>query len=309
MEKSLPPIKQLFSDSWNIFTHSILNLLVFSLIGIAAYIVLFVVGFILVLTFGVGTSVFQGGGLSSYSGIALILMSFLALVWIIALVIVGFVFQIGLILIVGNYPQKLTIGEIIRKSLGLILPFIVVSLLVFIIVVGGLFVLIIPYLVFAFLLMFAIYEVILNNTKGVEALRRSVMIVVRHFGPLLIRILILIGIYIGFAIISSLISGINKSVGVLVSIIWFVVNILLSWFILAFMVTLYKQAKEGLDTDTTSHMKWLWIVSIIGWVLIIIGLVGWLSLGVFRNLQQPKLNTLPTREQQLPLPGNLESEI
>lgn len=298
MEKSLPPIKQLFSDSWNIFTHSILNLLVFSLIGIAAYLVLFIVSFILVLTFGVGTSVFQGGGLSSYSGAALILMSFLALVWIIALIIVGFVFQIGLILIVGNYPQKLTIGEIIRKSLGLIWPFIVVSLLVFIITLGGLFVLIIPYLVFAFLLMFAIYEVILNNTKGVEALRRSVMIVVRHFGPLLIRILILIGIYIGFAIVPSLISGIDKSVGVLVSIIWFVVNILLSWFILAFMVTLYKQAKEGLDADTTTHMKWLWIVAVIGWVLIIIGLVGWLSLGVLKNLQQPRLNTLPTTEQQ-----------
>lgn len=291
MERSLPPIKQLFSDSWNIFTHSILNLLVFSLIGIAVYGVLLIVGITLVLTLGVGTSVFQVGGLSSLSGAALILIIFLALVFLIALIVIGSVFQIGLVLIVGNYPQKLKVGEVIKKSWSLILPFIVVSLLVFIIGVGGLFVLIIPYLVFAFLLMFVMYEVVLNNTKGVEVLRRSVMIVVRHFGPLLIRILILIGINIGFAIVPSLISGIDKSVGVLVSIIGFVVSILLGWFSLVFMVTLYKQAKEGLDTDTTSYMKWLWIVSAIGWVIGVLGIVGFvLSSGVFKNLPQQLQN-------------------
>lgn len=294
MEKSLPSIKVLFSDSWNIFTRSILNLLVFSLIGIAAYIVIFIVGFILALIFGVGTNVFQGGGLSPLSGAGLLLIIFLSLIFLIALIVVGFVVQIGLVLIVGNYPQKLAIGDVIKRSLSLILPFIVVSLLVSIIIVGGLFVLIVPYLVFAFLLVFAIYEVILNNTKGVKVLRRSVMIVVRHFGPLLIRILILIGINIGFTIIPSLISGIDKSVGVLVSVIWIVVSILLGWFSLVFMVTLYKQAKEGLDTDTTSYMKWLWIVSAIGWVigvLIIVGLVQALSLGVFKNLPQQLQNT------------------
>lgn len=294
MEKSLPPIKQLFSDSWNIFTHSILNLLVFSLISIAAYVVLFIVGITLALISGVGTNIFQAVGLSSYHVPALILIIFLFLVFLIAIIVIGMIMQIGLVLIVGNYPQKLKVGEVIKKSWSLIVPLIVVSILVFIIVVGGLFVFIIPYLVFAFLLMFAIYEVVLNNTKGLEALRRSVMIVVRYFGPLLIRILILIGINIGFILIPSIVSSIDKTAGGLVSILWFIANILLGWFGLAFMVTLYKQAKEGLDTDTTSHMKWLWIVSAIGWVIGVLGVIAWvqvLSSGVFKNLPQQLQNT------------------
>ncbi|MBP7832994.1 MAG: hypothetical protein KA035_04475, partial [Candidatus Levybacteria bacterium] len=50
--QNLPPLNVLFSDSWEMFKGSLLNLLILTVIAIVVYVGLFVVGLLLTLPLG-----------------------------------------------------------------------------------------------------------------------------------------------------------------------------------------------------------------------------------------------------------------
>lgn len=290
----LPPISQLFKDSWHTFIQSILPLFILNIIGIVIYVCLVLVAIIILIIFGAWSSLLQNGLL----GFTLLFTNPTFLVVLfgttaafgILFFITSTVLQISSILVVDSQGKK-PIGETLYKSTGLIIPLVLINTLTFILIFGSFFVLILPMILFLWLLAFVPYEVILGGYRWTAAIRRSVLIVSRHFGAIVVRLIILGLIYLALVVvIPALLDKIGPQVQIFVGIISFIINLLLGWYMLAYSVTLYKQARVGLEQEPGKGILWMWVVAIIGW-LIVGGLIfagaQIISSGLLKNFPSP----------------------
>lgn len=298
---SLPSIGVLFTDSWQAFIHSILSLFILNVVGIVIYLGVTVLAVLLFILSGAGSFLLKNGLQGLTDNLPNILSSFLVPVLAISVVfgviyiIISVVFlQISSVLIV-NSQGKISVGSAFKKSFGLIIPLFLVGMLTFILSFGALFVLILPVLLFVFLLSFTQFEVVLNNQKWIRALKRSVAIVSKNFGGILIRWLLIMLIYVAIVvIIPNLLRQIGPETQVVVGIFSFIVNLLLGWYMLAYQVTLYKQAKATVGNEETKSIVWMWVIAVIGW-LIAIGIFfasyKAISSGLLENLMpNPSIN-------------------
>lgn len=269
---SFPSIGQLFRDSWQTFTQSILSLFILNVLGIVIYIGLAVIAVLVFILSGAGSFLLKNGlqgiatTLPTISGSTITILVVIAVVFGLVYLIVGSALQIASILLVDS-QGKTPLGSAFKKSLGLIIPLFLVGILTLILTFGAFFVFILPAILFYFLLIFVQFEVVLNNQSWLGAVNRSVFLVSRHFGAILIRLIILFLIYIAYTILVNLMSKIGPETQILVGIISFLINLLLGWFTLAYLVTLYKQARVGLENQPGKGILWIWIVSIIGWLI------------------------------------------
>lgn len=271
---SLPPIKELFRESWNTFTASVLKLFIFGvlMICISAAFGILAVGLSLLLAFATGiVSLFSQMGIAAITSIplptVLVFVALLAAIFI-CWIIISSVGNIVPIRIVANYPAPVSLKNEIRKSLSLVLPLLVTQLLVFVVTLGSAFLFILPAILFSFFFMFVNYEVILANQKLTGAIKRSVFIVNRHFGEILVRILLYFLVYIMVVVfVPNVITRIGPKTGIFISIFSVLVNALVGWFGLCFGVTLYKQAKVGLEKGKGGNILWVWIISVLGWAV------------------------------------------
>ncbi len=279
---SLPSIGALFSETWQTFTQSMLSLFILNVLGIAIYIGLAVVAFLVLIFSGAGSFLLKNGlqgiatTLPTISGSTITILVMIAVVFGLIYLIVGSALQITSILLVDS-QGKTSLGSAFKKSLGLVMPLFLVSILTFILTFGALFVFILPAILFSFLLIFVQFEVILNNQRWLGAVKRSVFVVSHNFGAILIRLIIIVLIYLAIAIvIPSLLNKIGPEVQIFVGIISFLINLLFGWYMLAYEITLYKQslaayaakqAKIGLEQESGKGIIWMWIVSIIGWLI------------------------------------------
>lgn len=282
----LPSISQLFQQSWQTFIHSILQLFFLNIIGIVIYFGLAVLAVLVFIISGAGSylvkdglqgiatnlpSVFLGPGFTGLIITAFVIVLVFGLLYI----IFSSALQIASIIIVDN-QGKVPLGNTLRRSFGLIIPLFLVGILTFFLTFGAFFVLILPALLFYFLLAFVQFEVILNNQRWTQALKRSVAVVSKHFGAILIRLILLILIYLAYAIITNLLNRIGPDVATLVGILSFITNLLLGWFALAYTITLYKHAKVSLEKEPGKGILWMWIIAIIGWVIAVgVFFAGW----------------------------------
>lgn len=291
-QPGLPSVKVLFKDSWETFTHSILPLFLLNILGLVVYVVLGVVGFLILVFSGVGSSLLKTGlqnipgALASITASAVITTALVAVVFGIIMILVSVALQIASVYIVDSAGKK-SVGESFKKSFGLIIPLFLVGILTFILEVGGLFVFVLPAIIMAILFLFVQFEVILNGQRWTNALKRSNLLVSRHFGGILGRAALLVLVYVGFSILGNLIGKIGPDMKALVGFLTFFINILLGWFALAYYITLYKQARSGMDQTKGSGIAWMWIVAILGWIIAIgIGFSTWkvISSGILNNL-------------------------
>lgn len=270
---SLPSIGSLFREAWQIFTQSMLSLFILNVIGIAIYVGLAAIAFLLFILSGVGSLLLKNGlqgiatTLPSISGSTITILVVIAAVFGLIYSIIGSALQISSILLIDS-QGKTSLGSAFKKSLGLIIPLFLVGILTFILTFGALFVFILPAILFYFLLIFVQFEVVLNNQRWLGAVRRSALVVSHNFGAILIRLIIIVLIYIAIAvIIPNLLYKIGPETQVFVGIISFLINLLLGWYILAYDITLYKQAKVTLESEHEKSIIWMWIVTIIGWLI------------------------------------------
>lgn len=271
---SLPPIKELFSQSWNTFVASILPLFLFSIVLIVITLGFFVfsAGIILFLTSATGLfQLFSHMGIAAFAvmTLPLYLLSGVCLLVIIAgMIIISSLANIVTVQIVASYPKKISIGNTIKSGLGLVMPLFVTGLLAGIINFGGLFFFFLPAIVFSFFFMFVSYEVILEKKKLLSAIRRSVFIVSKSFGEILVRIFAFILLYILVVVfIPNFVMRIEPHTGIIITLLSVVTNTLMGWLGLCFFVTLYKQAKDGLGNGKEVSLLWIGIVSLLGWVI------------------------------------------
>ncbi|MBU1000400.1 tetratricopeptide repeat protein [Patescibacteria group bacterium] len=276
---SLPPISVLFNESWQTFTQSVLSIFMLNVLGIIIYIGLAIIAVLFFILSGVGSFLLKNGPLgiattlpSVPSSTIVILVAIAAILGLICL-IVGLALQIASILLLDS-KGKTPLGSAIKRSFGLILPLFLVNILVSILTFGAFFVFILPAILFYFLLAFVQFEVILNNQRWFGAIRRSVFVVSKNFGAILIRLIVIALIYIAIAVIApNLLNRIGPEIQFFVGIISFLINLLLGWYMLAYHITLYKQSLQvkqvqiGLETETEKSITWIWVISIIGWLI------------------------------------------
>lgn len=313
---SFPSINQLFADSWQTFTQSILSLFLLNIIGIVIYIGLAILAVVVFIISGAGSYLLKNGlqnigtnlpaAFSGPNFINLIITaSVITVIFAVIFVIVSTVLQIASIIIVDQ-AGKASLGNTLKRGLSLVIPLSLTGILTFLLTFGAIFVLLLPALLFAFLLVFVQFEVILNNQKWTAAIKKSVTIVSKHFGAIFIRLLLLWLIGIGFFVFSSILQNIlPKDSNWLISILSFIFNLLFGWFSLAYSVTLYKQARSGLEQEPGKGIAWMWIIAIIGWLIAIaLGFATYktISSGILNNAMKDSyapailerdLNSLP----------------
>lgn len=277
----LPPIKKLFSDSWKTFTQSLLNLFILSLISIAANVsALLVFGLLLIiLGFGSGllkTIIQQPSTISNLSPLILIFIIVLSIAFGIFFILMNYVFRIATVIVVARSEDHLSVKEIIKLSLRRVLPLVMTDFIILFFVIGGSLLFIFPALIFYFFFLFVNYEVILNNQSYLQAVKRSVLLVSKRFGEILIRILILVGITILLtALIPNLLRKIDPDTYLLIALWSVLLNILWGWFSLVFTLQLYKQSQAGLENEKPSSLSIFWIVALLGWLIsILLTLIG-----------------------------------
>lgn len=274
---SLPPIKELFAGSWDTFVDSILPLFILSAVMIGISLAFIVISGIVLLSI-IGVSglfqLFTRMGITALSLVSwpVYLLLFLFLVAFIAgITIISSVGRIAPILIVSSRTGKMSMRDQVKTSISLIIPLFLTGFLVFLFTLGGVFAFVLPAIIFSFFFMFVNYEVILGGQKLLPALRRSVLIVSSHFGEILVRIVAYLLLYILIVVfIPNLITQIEPKSGILITGLSMVINTLMGWFGLCFSVTLYKQAKEGLDGKKGSNLVWMGVISVLGWIIFIL---------------------------------------
>lgn len=293
-KNSFPSFVSLLSRAWGIFKNIFINLFIFTIV---LQVLVFVLSFFAQILFGVNllSDFLQGVpqknlitiAFSSHSpGITLILLACFAYF---AVIVLSFIINIGNTLIVAGYKDKFSFANIFNRSLNLVLPFFIVSVLFGIIVLGGFFVFIIPAFIFGFIFMFYSYEVILNNKKGMEALKGSLAIVNDNFGSIFVRLLLLLLSYIGLLVVYLIAAFIFTKIGssfsldiqsfkIMFGLLSTLAGWIIGWVVLIFSFVLYDEAKARTNFGEAVKMKWVWIISIIGWIIGLILLISTLTL-------------------------------
>lgn len=263
---SLPSIGELFKQSFIAFKESIFKLILVS--------VSFLAGIFLAAAFaGILLLVLFGGyfiGKTPVIPPTPLLMIGVVIVFLclITFFVIALAAGIAPVLIVGRYKENIGFWEAVKKSFRYIIPLYFTNLLIFLLCLGGFFLFIFPAVVFSFLFMFAVYEVILNDKRFFGAIRRSVLLVSRRFGPIFARVIIFIAAYVFLVgIIPSLLRGSGSSGNIFVSIFVLLINFFAGYFSVCYYITLYKQARVGLEKEEGGSYWWIWVIAILGWIM------------------------------------------
>lgn len=267
------PVGELIKASWERTKLSWKNLLIiFLLIYAVSFALMFVLG--LLLLGGGAMSMLQGGAnftemLAQSAGTLVPFAALLFVIYIVAMMILGSVAGVAMILAVARAEDKPKIGELMATGLKLFVPLFLTSLIVMFLVIGGVFLLVIPGLIISIYMSFVSYEIILGKKKYMAAMQSSATLIHQNFGALFVRYLVILGIAIGISIVEGVLRGILGDSGLsgLVGLVSFVVQIAFSIFTISYSYMLYKEATAAADRAKPASMTWMWIVAIIGWII------------------------------------------
>lgn len=310
-----PPIAQLFSETWQTFKASALRLLVWQLVGFVAVGIVLAVGGIVAIPFGLLTAFGGNSQAFSLQGASIGALVVDGVFVLVALIVVGASMQAGSILIVAA-KGKVSLGEVIRKSLSLSLIVFFTGILVAFLVMGGFFLFVIPAIIVGVLLMFVQYEVVLEGKRFNTAISESVRVVTSNVGEVVARIVLLIGLgllySVGLWIVTftislplSLVSGLSNNnnaasmavlpVQMLLQFASTIVGIVWGWFVLSYVVTFYRHAKAASDPSKKVVTWWMWVVALVGWI---VGLIASASLIAVLGTAMKNYKPTPTNNDQ-----------
>lgn len=289
----MPDIKILFQESWALLKIKFGSIFLLSLLGS-------VVGFVVMIVFLVGIA--GAGFLATLSGdmnnkgelikqaqsfltpahIAQLATSILGIFlvgWVISSVV-----RIAIIVAIGKKDERVSLGNCLSRGFSLFIPVMIVGSVVSFVVFGSFFLFIIPAIIISLLFQFVAYEMILADKKWLTSIKSSVQIMSQHFGEVLMRMFIFfVSVYLAFNLPIYLIQMVARSysesapaeaasVLVVLGIIRFIVGIFITFFGLVYSVVTYQHAKNATDESLPVRMTWIWVVSILGWI--IAGIVG-----------------------------------
>jgi len=289
--RSLLPVSKLMRDSWELFKTTWVAYV--KLIGLLLTFVFggMVVGFIIAipLILSVVSSHFQVlYQLTPFYVISLAFVILWIVLYVFLLIVASLVFQIASILIL----QKRNVDSVValsKKSQPFLWSFFLTMLLSGIVIFGGTMVFIVPGLIIMFLFAFVSYEIVLENQSGVSALKRSYFMIKNYFWEVLGRLVILEVAVIIISAVFGRIAGEDP----LLRLVQFLFSFLVSWYARSYVFLLYQQIKERTTFPKQISFTWVWIVSGIGWLLILLAITLLVN-GVFQlpHTQPLKVNVV-----------------
>jgi len=294
---TLPSVKQLIIESWELLTKKALKLLFLGLFSTAVYFILVIVGIVLII--GVGAI-----NISSFSHPDAVLEALTApgfigpavtvfILWVISLIAVGTALQAGMLFLLKDSTEEASVISYFKKGFSYIVPLIVVSAITCILIFGSLFVFVLPALIISLFLIFTTYAVVLDNKKGMEAIKMSVGVVSQNFGAIMGRIIILWLLSFAVQMLIGALPNEEPSVTMFYVLISVVSSLVIGWFGLAYVFKLYQYARAAYDESKPSSMTWMWVVSVLGWVIggmLIAGMVSAIGNTDLQNMIQESIN-------------------
>lgn len=281
--KHMPSIGDLFSESWDTFKKSWLHLFVFILVAYFVLLLVVGVGVLLVVLTGAGAGLSAQANNFALSGGFAIIAGVGGLAFLVFIIVWSLIVTAGEALIVSENGQ-ISLDATIKKSVQFILPLFLTGIVGGFIIIGGYFAFVIPGIILTIFLYFYLFEVVLDNKKGLDGLRSSISIVSQNFwgifGRLLLLLLVFFAIEVVFAIIGgvsvlvpTLLFGKDSIVGgllyIFVQIVSYIVGTVLGFYIISYYYTLYRHAKDA-AVEKKGSLLWPMIIGIIGWVLAIL---------------------------------------
>lgn len=271
LQKQLPPVKQLIVESWELLTKKALKLMFLGLLSIAIYFGMFMLGMIAIV--GVGAMNFSSFSdsdavleiLSNPSVIGTAVSVFI--VWIVGMIVVGTALQAGMLMLLKDPKEETSVIAYFKQGFSFIVPLLVVSAITFFIVFGSFFVFIIPAFIIGIFLMFTMYTVVLDNKKGMEAIKMSIGVVSQHFGAVMGRVILLWLLSFAVQMLIGALPNEEPSAAIFYMLISFVASFVIGWFGITYAYRLYEHAKAAYDEKKPTSMTWMWVVSVLGWVI------------------------------------------
>ncbi len=286
----MPSIKKLIAQSWERVIENFSGLIKLLLLGWLGYALVVLVSSAWLLALGVTNK----NIISKATANPMILLeSGLVLQSAVVLIVLMLLFVVLTNLITIVKIRVLTgssnIIDTAKKNFKLVLPLIGLNLLIWLLIFGGTWLVLIPGLVIYLFTIFASLELVLAEKGVISSIKNSVLKVKANFGKVLVRLLALAGL---MAIVWGLSAAMFKSEslgGLLLSFL----RVFAGWYGTAYIIELYKHL--GSPEDKECATWWVWLLGLLGWMV----LIG-LGIFVFRNfsswgqplLQDPTL--LPT---------------
>lgn len=293
----LPSISTLFKESWS---ELIKRLKTFFLLGVVHVVVM-----VVAVAVGVGI-VISSGALSAFRpntgpgpdefvmtrslpgtfasvGITIGVIIVFLLIW-------STVVGNAMVLVAGGNKQK-GIVSYLREGLRRVGPVLLLSFLTTFFAIGGFFALVIPAFVFGFLFLFARYEVVLHKSSAMQGIQTSVRWVGAYFGPVLLRVVTYILVYLlVIFVIPGILQVAVPDLRALINVVWVIPSTVLSWFALMYLVTLYKHVKAMPVPSENRSMWWVWGITLLGYGLVLLLVFTAYTFGM-RELQRSASGT------------------
>ncbi|HVA96497.1 MAG TPA: hypothetical protein VND99_02490 [Candidatus Acidoferrales bacterium] len=263
----LPSIQSLFQDSWELFKQTWTTYLKLVGFGIAFLFLGALIGLLISLpvsfiAVGAHFQVFRH--LTPFHIATLVLLGFWVVFYLLSIIAMGVLFPIAGIFILQR--KKASLIELLKQAKQFFWPYFLTMLLAGFLAFGGMILLVIPGIVIGIFFVFTSYEVVLEKQSGISALARSYFMVKNDFWQILGRVLLLeVCIWIVTSVLGHIIGR-----GLLLGLVQLVFSILLSWYLRAYIFLLYNQVRERTTFPQHISLRWVWIVSAIGWGIVIL---------------------------------------
>ncbi len=292
--KTLPPIKSLFTESYQLLRRTIAPFLVFNIIVFVVTVVAVIMMFagLFMLGFGALISGALTDNLPTFGASALLTITF----FVVLIAILSSIAQIGSTIILYEGKTDAKPVDTIKRSAKYILPLIGAGIISFFIVIGGMFLFIVPGIIFSVLLTLSYYAVVAENKGPVAALKRSFYLTTANFSAFFLRVLALWGfLFLTNFVLGMILTGLAEAsqafeAMVIANIVHTVIQVLSSWFALAYTITLFKHLKN-IYGEGEKSISIISIISAIGWILgiIFIFLLGTVLMTFIQEYQSGNL--------------------
>ncbi len=208
----------------------------------------------------------QGGDFSALPqvGGSMLVMAGVAIVAVMTLMIlIGTLFSVAQVLLFQAAYEKreFGFGEALQTGLKLFWPMLVLGLVTFLLVMGSSLFFIIPGIVVGILLSFSYYALVIDNHRGMSALKESVRLVSGSFWSLAGRWALII---LAMIVIDVILQQIGVGQGLLRILISFAQTL----FVSSYVLVLYHQAKAANVGKPQPSLTWMIVVAALGWLIV-----------------------------------------
>ena len=236
-----------------------------------------VLPYLSLLPFALLVGIFIAGGMYFYSSQNFIALGVLAFIGVILalfyLTITFSVSSLAMIYEIANSTKSLPIKELLRKGWSIVWSYWVLSLLSSLLIFGGILLFIVPGIIFSIWFAFAMYILVIEGTKGMDALVKSREYVRGNWWGVFGRIaLVSIIVWIVVWVFTLFFQGSeNEGIG---GIVQFVISILLTPFTVIYTYLMYESLKknkpEVASSTPSSGSKRLYsIIAVLGFLLMV----------------------------------------